>query len=298
MAGNTTRIMIKTFVKSALKDADKAPDRCTRKLVDMALNFSKGRFQQQFFEMAQTMLNNSESPYYPLIEDTLKHVDKDRLINFGMNIGYNGCTLGAHMIRKQKRENNRDVSWYQILSFSGAESLDSYNETIRENKELGVYVYILEAKENPSALLPLIQSNDDCAFILLCEPAMITEEFAKVAEQPENLLIGVCCAAETKTACMRLREHRLIYSVFQRFGDDGLHDVESGNFFRYAAELHAPFAAIIAEHCSEETKAAMYKAVLTARNTQQHGTIPVDLLSDSAHIQKIINQASQPGLSQ
>ena len=29
--------MIKTFVKSVLKDAEEAPERCTRNLVDMAL---------------------------------------------------------------------------------------------------------------------------------------------------------------------------------------------------------------------------------------------------------------------
>ena len=32
----------KTFVKTALKDADETPERCTRNLVDMALHFSKG----------------------------------------------------------------------------------------------------------------------------------------------------------------------------------------------------------------------------------------------------------------
>ena len=70
MTAKTSRIIIKTFVRTALKDADESPERCTRNLVDMALHFSKGRFQQEFFEMARTMLNNDNSPYYPLIEDT------------------------------------------------------------------------------------------------------------------------------------------------------------------------------------------------------------------------------------
>ena len=85
MTAKTSRIIIKTFVKTALKDADEAPERCTRNLVDMALHFSKGRFQISFFEMARTMLNNENSPYYPLIEDALKHMDKDKLIEFGLN---------------------------------------------------------------------------------------------------------------------------------------------------------------------------------------------------------------------
>ena len=55
MTAKTSRIIIKTFVRTALKDADESPERCTRNLVDMALHFSKGRFQQEFFEMARTM---------------------------------------------------------------------------------------------------------------------------------------------------------------------------------------------------------------------------------------------------
>ena len=50
MTAKTSRIIIKTFVRTALKDADESPERCTRNLVDMALHFSKGRFQQEFFE--------------------------------------------------------------------------------------------------------------------------------------------------------------------------------------------------------------------------------------------------------
>ena len=40
MTAKTSRIIIKTFVKTALKDADESPERCTRNLVDMALHFS------------------------------------------------------------------------------------------------------------------------------------------------------------------------------------------------------------------------------------------------------------------
>ena len=87
MAVDTSRIMIKTFVKSALKDAENSPERCTRNLVDMALNFSNNSSQYSFFSIARQMLNNENSPYYPLIEDILKHIDKDKLLNFGLNIG-------------------------------------------------------------------------------------------------------------------------------------------------------------------------------------------------------------------
>ena len=148
MTAKTSRIIIKTFVKTALKDADEAPERCTRNLVDMALHFSKGRFQISFFEMARTMLNNENSPYYPLIEDALKHMDKDKLIEFGLNLGYNGCTMGAHIVRKIKRTENINVPWLLFLNIDSAhENLtESYQPIFDQGKELGTYISFIQTK--------------------------------------------------------------------------------------------------------------------------------------------------------
>ena len=53
MAVDTSRIMIKTFVKSVLKDAEEAPERCTRNLVDMALNFAEEGSQKSFLKLQE-----------------------------------------------------------------------------------------------------------------------------------------------------------------------------------------------------------------------------------------------------
>ena len=66
MTAKTSRIIIKTFVRTALKDADESPERCTRNLVDMALHFSKGRFQQEF-QMAEKL----PSHFVELVQDAL-----------------------------------------------------------------------------------------------------------------------------------------------------------------------------------------------------------------------------------
>ena len=222
MTAKTSRIIIKTFVKTALKDADETPERCTRNLVDMALHFSKGRFQISFFEMARTMLNNENSPYYPLIEDALKHMDKDKLIEFGLNLGYNGCTMGAHIVRKIKRTENINVPWLLFLNIDSAhENLtESYQPIFDQGKELGIYVYFLYTNKDPEKLLPLIRQNEDCAIILLCGSNCITEDFADSAKDINHLLIGVNYDDHTDAACLVLRDHRLLYSVYRMYTED------------------------------------------------------------------------------
>lgn len=110
MENNTSRIIIETIVKRTLKNIKDAPDRSIRNLIDMALHFSGGRFQRNFFEIAQTMLENENSPYYGLIEDVVTHIDDKSLLRFGMNVGYNSCTIGAKKIREIEKKRKLQYS--------------------------------------------------------------------------------------------------------------------------------------------------------------------------------------------
>lgn len=295
MTAKTSRIIIKTFVRTALKDADESPERCTRNLVDMALHFSKGRFQQEFFEMARAMLNNDNSPYYPLIEDTLRHMDKEKLIEFGMNLGYNGCTQGAHIVRKIKRTENINVPWLFFLNIdsSYADLRSRYQAIFDQGKELGIYVYCLYTDGNPEKLLPLIEHNPDCAMILLCNSAAVTEDFAKAAESLNNMLIGVAYDDNTDTACLVLRDHRLLYSIYRMYTDTESNEILSGSYARFAEEMHCPFVAVLADPgCSASVRENVYKAVVGARVAQKYRTIPIDLFYDIERIGNIISPPS------
>lgn len=295
MTAKTSRIIIKTFVKTALKDADDSPERCTRNLIDMALHFSKGRFQQEFFEMARAMLNNENSPYYPLIEDTLRHMDKEKLIEFGMNLGYNGCTMGAHIVRKIKRTENINVPWLLFLNIAASdeELLTNYQPIFDQGKELGIYVYFLYTDDDPIKLLPLIKKNPDCAIILMCRSASVTEDFAEAAETVNNMLIGVKYDDNTDSACLVLRDHRLLYSIYRMYKNEESEEILSGSYARFAEEMHCPFVAVLADpDCSTSIKENIYKAVVGARVAQKYRTIPLDLIYDTERIGNIISPPS------
>lgn len=292
MTAKTSRIVIKTFIKTALKDSDESPERCTRNLVDMALNFANGRFQQSFFEIARTMLNNENSPYYPLIEDVLKHMDKEKLIDFGLNIGYNGCTTGAHMIRKLKRTEDINVPWLLTLlvDTSRPDFIAKYNSVLEQGKELGIYTYFLHTKENPSEILPLIQNNPDCAIILLCDPSRITEELAEKAEALNNVLFAVEYGDQAEAACLVLRDHRLLYSLYHLYSEEDRDEILAGTYFRFAEEMHSLFAAVLAEpDCTEETRRSVYQTVENSRVSQLYRTVPMDLFYDTEKIGNIIS---------
>ena len=84
MENSISKILVGAVVKKALREMKESPERTIRNLIDMALQFSGGRFQQFFFATAQTMLQNENSAYYQLVRDIISYADPERLYTFGM----------------------------------------------------------------------------------------------------------------------------------------------------------------------------------------------------------------------
>ena len=116
MTANTSRILIETTVRKTIKDIANDPERSIRRVVDMAVNFSNGRFQKHLFVSAQKMLSNDQSAYYSLVRDTVGNINTEKLVHFGMNLGYNSCTAGAKILREieEKRKQENEALQYEI----------------------------------------------------------------------------------------------------------------------------------------------------------------------------------------
>ena len=125
------QILIETIVRKAIRDIQDSPKRNTRNLVDMALNFSEGRFQSRFFEMAQSMLQDENSAYYRLIPDMAVNVDTEKIIHFGINLGYNSCTAGAKKIRALEKKEKFNIPWCISLIISETEYEKHEKEYLR-----------------------------------------------------------------------------------------------------------------------------------------------------------------------
>ena len=125
---NARKVVIETIVKKTLDEMRRSPELSIRRLVDMALDHSIGRFQKNFFEAAQAMLEDDLSPYYDLIQEVADNVSRDKLVRFGMNLGYNSCTMGANTIRIIEAAEKFNVPW-SVFCFSSAVRI--YNQSRR-----------------------------------------------------------------------------------------------------------------------------------------------------------------------
>ncbi len=294
MENSMSRLLIETTVRQALKNLREDPQRSTRNLIDMALQFSQGRFQNRFFETAQTMLKNENSAYYSLVQDAAGHIETEHLVRFGMNLGYNSCTWGAHRIRTNEQALGFNIPWTVLLKMEGdfsALQSEKYDAVITEGEGLGICCWMLFAPQaDPVRLLPLAQAHPDSAFFLFCPSGTVTPLLAEKLEPLYNLMPVVRFDFASGAACSLLRKARLPYSLYCPYSRKEASSFIDGSLFAAAQRLHPIFTALIFRpDCPIKTRAAVYRAVVEIRKKQLFETVPWELYEDTCMLDEIIS---------
>lgn len=288
MEKGISQIVIETMVRNALRDIKEDPERSTRNLVDMALHFSKGRFQKRFLEIVQKMLENENSAYYALVWDVVTNVDNEKLINFGMNLGYNSCTSGAKRIREWECENGYHVPW--VISFKVGKDMDGYRKLMSEGEQMGIFTWLLFVEEEIEEVLPVIGEYPDCAILLFCNAGIVTEEVIDGLLMLRNTMLVVEYDENAEHICKRLREEKLLYGVSYCYASEDVQSIENGDLFYDIQALHPAAAILIPKrNCPDEVQKQIYQMVLDTRISQQYATLALELQGDVCMVDEIIS---------
>lgn len=287
------RILIEATIKKTLNQIQDDPERSIRNLVDMALNFSKGRFQYRFFKIAQDMLQNEQSCYYKILPDIASNVDKERILTFGMNIGYNSCTIGAKTIRKTEETEHFNIPWSISLKLNGldyAEKKEKYHLLISQGQNLGIYTWNIFSLGKTPYLIEMIHSFPECAFIVFCTPGEILPAFLDELNTIYNVMFVIQYTHGVEEACELLRSRNHLYSVYYPYQDHDIKRIISGDLFSDTENLHPVFTALLAMPlCSQDTRSNIYQYIQQARSEQKYKTIPFDMIYDTLFIDSIIS---------
>lgn len=286
------RALIETIVRKALRDIQDDLERNIRNLVDMAQQFAKGRFQQHFFCAAQKMLQNDASPYYALVRDVCDHVDHERLLSFGMNLGYNGCTMGAKNIRYIEDKEGFNIPWSITLHMPDALAKDQlldYQELITQGEKLGVYVWCLFTQKAPESVLPLAAAHPDSAFVLFLDSQAANEKLVEETGQVRNVMLAVRFSEKATDLLADLRKNKLLYAAYQYYSEKTASDILSGNTMQ-AMQRFAPVSVLIAlPDCSDSIQQQVYKYVSYARQKQLYHTILWEYALDNRFVDTVIS---------
>lgn len=293
MENSVSKVLIETVVRKTLRDMKDDPDRSIRNLVDRALLVSGGRFQKRFFQTAQSMLHNEQSAYYALVRSVVENIDHERLLRFGMNIGYNSGTIGAKKIREIEAREGFNIPWAMFLEIDAgdfARQRRRYAALVEEGGELGIYTWFLRVNGFCRDVFEWIEQYPDCAFGLLCAPETVNDELVGEAERLNNLIVGVGLGARTEDACEALRARKMLYCIYCQYGEDRLREILSDDLLHDTQALGAPFTVFLPEEsCAKSAQARVFGYTQRTRKEQRFPTIPWELFQDSMAVDAIIS---------
>lgn len=292
MNNNLNRILIETTVRQTIKQMQEDPERSTRNLIDMALIFSEGRFQRHFLELAQKILKNEHSSYYRIIPDIVSSIDTERIITFGMNVGYNSCTYGAQIIRSIEEKEFFNIPWSVSLEIDAANYSNNaaYISLLEQGKALGIYTWIIIAPNGIVPVMKLAEYFPDCAFAIFCSPDDITSAFLDEVENINNVMYVLEYKDGVENACHLLRSRKFIYSVYYPYLEKHVGQIMNGDILSDTEILHPVFTIFTASpFCPSDVRTEVYQYIQRTRLDLNYKTIPFDMIYDNHFIDGIIS---------
>lgn len=272
------------------------PDRSIRNMIDLGINFAKGRFQREFLEALQEMMQNEQSAYYDLVKNVIANTEHERLKTFGMNLGFQACTLGANTIRENEEKWNFNIPWaYRLPLGERGLSCVYLDKIISEGKEMGTYVYLLTGEGRlTDGHMKVLKKHEDCAFIFLASPEAFSEELLCFLTVLQNCLIllenGSVLLPETAA---ELRRRRLFFGIYENCPDDSGEELYRAEHLKQICQSGAAFYVLMPENpYSFREDSLRREKTAGIRNRQEYPFIMIDYISDIQTIDRIISNDS------
>ena len=261
------RLMIESAIDKALRDIETNPFRGTRNLVDTGLHFSASRFQKNLFEIIHDILNNEESPYYELVSRTVLNTDKNKLKQFGANIGYNSWTYGASLIREQERLKGIHTPWTILYDFPKKMirwDFKLISDYISEGEKTGIYTSMLFPESFDSQyeeILDLLSKHKDSGFIIFEKLQNISDSSLKKLAGLNNVMIVPMLKEKdfekNHEIFNKIQSKKILYAIGIFYNDKNYLEITKDGFMSTLEKFKSPLLFFIPDrknNCSIKTK--------------------------------------------
>lgn len=283
------RTIVEGTVSRALRDMEGDTHRTARNLVDLGMSLARGPFERQFFAKCRQILDDDSSPCFEMIRRVLSCFDRQTLLTFGVNVGFEGCSRGAKRIREVESREGFNVPW-TIRIAAGEQGLSRIyvQRVITEAMELGVHVFILEdCGLAQSDLRQILTDNPPCAFGVITHGLWGQDWDLDVLADLHNLLL--CVDGEGPLAlelCHALEDARMPYAAYLCY-DDRIQNLDSR--LEAVGALGSPLVLLLGDGAGPEAQAQVRRRVLESRSSYAYSFVPIDLPGDLLAIDRIIS---------
>ena len=289
-----TRAMIESAVSTGISNMEENPKRSIRRLADLGKQFSRSRFQDDFFTIMQDLLENENNKYYDFVANVLANCDHDTIKTIGMNFGYSAWTYGGRVIRRTELASGFAVPLTLMLRWSPDESAagtpgfltaGDIDRFVREGMELGIYSYFIRETGKASdsyELLDLFGRYPECCFVLVRPTGRVTAAQIHLLRMCRNAVFFLPVDdEETYLTIPLLRDQKILFGLYSLSGGPDYVSPISQDFLRRLISVEAPFFLRIADDdVTEEQIAASMDYCYKLRLHPEYPCVVIEYYGD------------------
>lgn len=294
--------MITAAIDKGIKDIKENPKRGARNLVDLGMHFSKGQFQKDFFNIAQKILDSESSPYYELVNRTVKNTDAAMLKHFGFNLGYNSWSYGVGKIREYEKRHGYKVPWTLIFNFSNDNenvlSVIEVSDILHSGESMGIFCGMLFAGKNKyhlKSLLYMLKSHKDSSYFLFIQPQLITEEISEIILNAGNIMpVLSVILGDDNTTCRNaaeiLFENNCMYGTYIIYDDKIVDFILDHRFLKQIQYFSSAFIFLISKEVNDvQNNERISKFIKSGNNEGKYPFFLIDFCEDLAYVDRIVS---------
>lgn len=289
--------MIRSIAKRAIDRIQESPEREIRNLVDLGNMFACGKFQKMFFQAATEELEKETSQYYQIMTRVVRKTDRNLLLTFGMNFGYNGLTYGAEKIREFEAKEGFNVPWLFMIALSNDAPLDAQalDRLICQGTEMGICTYVLMPDpdyEKLNRLAEALAKHPDCAFLLMASAEAVMEgNLPEILHDLKHVLVGLDIVhgvpGQIADATAELRKAGMLCAAFYPASEEHL-NMENAAQLAASFEYEIVFVLRDADSCLARQR-EIEGELIALRKELSIPVLPLDILSDAAAVDRGIS---------
>ncbi len=290
-----SRLLIESLIKKSIKNLKTDPHRSLRTLVEFGQEYARESKQKEFFNVCSYMLENEESGYYSLLENAVAFGKEENIMDFGINIGYEGLIKGVSRAKGYEAQLGFLLPWmtyfYQeedsVIEFDE----EFYTRTIDFLIKRGTHFYFMDFNHpDMKKILSLAKKFKKASFLILLKPEDLTPEVISLLDKASNVLVSIETGSTEENEMLlplfaKLRKKKILYSVHRHFGEDTSEEIEKFDWITPIMEGGFLFCLLIPDaSLTEEKKKKLHEKVSRSRLEQVHPFILFDVPGDASYV--------------
>ncbi len=208
-------------VRLNLKNYDSDPKRTIRRLIDTGRRLSHSNVQSEMIAFIGSLFHSEHSAYYEAVDTEMQNVDRETLINFGVNLGVSSWKKGVHKLHLAMHLNANELPWIleqDITNENRNDFTEEYCNNLLDNfSKNGIVAFRLNFDKNSILQLPeickSIRVHPECSFFIVLPDILLKDTLLSALEILKNVLYGVQLNGENSGELAKnLVRHKLLFA--------------------------------------------------------------------------------------